>query len=101
MATPSPSSEGSVFLTVLSASGTGYSALPISSIGLSAALTLDAITFVGLQFLPLLSGMILDGEAFTLDAPKAPLPLFAVGVTWNPATPFDFATTTDPIVVLP
>lgn len=90
---------GRPFLVAFSISGTNYTPLPQSSSGLGVALTIDALTFAGLELLPFFSGAIAGGQGLTVPLPGVGLPLIAVGLLWNPALGFDFYAATDPLLL--
>lgn len=90
---------GRPFLVAFSISGTSYTPLPQSSSGLGVALSIDALTFAGLELLPFFSGAIAGGQGLTVPLPGVGLPLIAVGLLWNPAGGFDFYAATDPLLL--
>ena len=99
MAGTSAADEGGSLLVVLSFTGTSPLVLPPTSGGFLIALSFDALTQAGLGVIPLLSGNVQGGQAFT--APTFPLPvsLWAVGLLSHPSDGPGFRAASDPIFV--
>lgn len=99
LAGTSAADEGGALLVVLSLTGTAPLVLPPTSGGFLIALSFDALTQVGLGVIPLLSGTVQGGQAFT--APTFPLPVsfWAVGLLRHPADGPSFRAASDPIFV--
>lgn len=96
-----PQDQARPFLVAFSISGTSYTPLPSSTSGLGVALSIDALTLAGLELLPFFSGTINAGQGLTIPLPGVGLPIFAVGLLWNPALGFDFYAATDPLLLPP